>query len=121
MREDRRGARAEADLLTDREWDCLCYVVDRYSSKQIAQRLGVAPKTVDSYLDAARVKLGARTRHEAAQLLVSRYGAISPRKAFPPGSAPGDDGREVFSPGLVQMQGTGPGGRDISSEPGRTH
>ena len=90
MREGRNTTTAEIPLLSDREWDCLCYVVERYSSKQIAARLGVAPKTVDSYLDTARVKLGARTRQEAAQMLVARYGLITPRKALPPGSPPGD-------------------------------
>src|ERR1700691_4757257 len=113
MREGQHDSRAEADLLSDREWDCLCYVVDRYSSKQIALRLGVAPKTVDSYLDAARVKLGARTRHEAAQILVSRYGAISPRKGFPWESPPGDAGRDVL-PVVPTLTGGVGSGRDIS-------
>ena len=109
MREGRHGVRAEADLLTDREWDCLCYVVERYSSKQIAQRLGVAPKTVDSYLDAARVKLGARTRQEAAQILISRYGAITPRKGFPGELLPGDAVNDLMPPVLALAGGVGSG------------
>src|SRR5579872_5039079 len=117
MREGQDRARAEAALLTDREWDCLCYVVERYSSKQIAARLGVAPKTVDSYLDTARVKLGARTRQEAAQVLVSRFGAISPRKAFPRETTPGDEGGEASFSGLVLSEGAGRG-RDGGGEPG---
>src|ERR1700733_4029080 len=109
MREGQHDSRAEADLLTDREWDCLCYVVERYSSKQIALRLGVAPKTVDSYLDTARVKLGARTRQEAAQMLVDRYGLISPRKALPPGSSPGDSRPEHPPTDLNDFEGAGRG------------
>jgi DNA-binding CsgD family transcriptional regulator len=120
MREGPTGARTEADLLTDREWDCLCYVVERYSSKQIAARLGVAPKTVDSYLDTARVKLGARTRQEAAQMLVARYGAVYPRKGFPGESLPGDGVRETGSDPRFFAQGAG-GGRAFGREPGRPH
>src|ERR1700741_194418 len=104
MREAGDGVRVEADLLTDREWDCLCYVVDRYSSKQIGARLGVSPKTVDSYLDTARVKLGARTRQEPAQLLVARYGAVSPRKRSPGESPPGDGTAETRPSDLVLTQ-----------------
>src|SRR5579862_3917982 len=118
MREARHNARTDVDLLTDREWDCLCYVVERYSSKQIGARLGVSPKTVDSYLDTARVKLGARTRQEAAQVLVSRYGSVSPRKAFPRGSVPGDESGAVPFPDLVLTKGAGDG-RDGGGEPGR--
>ncbi len=118
MREGRNGTKTDAELLTDREWDCLCYVVERYSSKQIALRLGVAPKTVDSYLDAARVKLGARTRQEAAQILVSRYGAISPRKGLPGESPPGDDFTELAPDDLVLIEGASVG-RHIGGEPER--
>ena len=120
MRERVSSTDFEAELLSDREWDCLCYVVERYSSKQIAQRLGVAPKTVDSYLDTARVKLGARTRQEAAQRLVDRYGLISPRKALPPGSRPGDEhlGPAFTDPALNGGEGSG---RVVSSEPGSAH
>jgi len=117
MREGRDTTPAGTPLLSDREWDCLCYVVERYSSKQIALRLGVSPKTVDSYLDTARVKLGARTRQEAAQLLVDHYGPISPRKAFPPGSRPGDNAPETPLTGLVAYEGAGRG-QVIDGEPG---
>src|SRR5271170_397207 len=120
MREGRHGVRAEADLLTDREWDCLCYVVERYSSKQIAARLGVSPKTVDGYLDTARVKLGARTRQEAAQLLVTRYGAVVPRNSSPGESPPGDLRREPVPAGPDLTDGGGIGRAD-GGESQRAH
>ena len=45
---------------------------------------------MDSYLDTARVKLGVRTRREAAERLVSRYGPIIPRGTLPGDLPPGD-------------------------------
>src|SRR5687768_10290616 len=62
-----------ADLLTDKEREALELVLDRLSSKEIAQRLGgLSPKTIDQRLDGARAKLGATTRVEAAR----RYAAL---------------------------------------------
>lgn len=35
---------------------------DGYSAKEIAQRVKIAPRTVEKHLDQARLKLGARNR-----------------------------------------------------------
>src|SRR5690242_6075140 len=61
------------DMLTEKEREALDLVLDRLSSKEIAQRLGgLSPKTIDQRLDNARAKLGAATRVEAAR----RYAAL---------------------------------------------
>lgn len=58
-------------LLTEKEKEALDLVLDRLTSKQIAKRLGLSPKTIDQRLDSARVKLSAETRVEAACLYAS--------------------------------------------------
>ena len=50
------------DNLTCREVQVVRLVGAGRSSKQIAQTLGIAPKTVESYVEHARLKLGAVNR-----------------------------------------------------------
>ena len=58
----------QLDLLTEKEREALDLVLERLSSKEIAQRLGgLSPKTIDQRLDGARAKLGAPTRVDAAR------------------------------------------------------
>lgn len=54
--------------LTDKQCEALDLVLCHMSSKEIAQHLGVSPRAVDQRLDAARLKLGAATRVEAAKI-----------------------------------------------------
>lgn len=72
--------------LTDKECEALDLVLDRLSSKEIAQRLGgLSPKTIDQRLDGARAKLGAATRVEAARRYASLIGMQErfPYQPFP--------------------------------------
>ena len=63
----------QLDVLTEKEREALDLVLERLSSKEIAQRLGgLSPKTIDQRLDGARAKLGAPTRVDAAR----RYAAL---------------------------------------------
>lgn len=54
------------DMLTAKQCECLELVLRHMTSKKIAIELGISPFTVDQRLDAARQKLGAATRQEAA-------------------------------------------------------
>ncbi len=62
----RRRARA---LLTPRELQVLELVGQGLTSRQIAADLGIGASTVDSHVDAARRRLGARTRVHAASMI----------------------------------------------------
>ncbi len=53
--------------LTEGQVDCLRLVNAHYTSKQIARQLGISPFTVDQRLDAARKKLFADSRIDAAR------------------------------------------------------
>ncbi len=53
--------------LTDGQVDCLRLVSAHYTSKEIARQLGISPFTVDQRLDAARKKLSANSRSDAAR------------------------------------------------------
>ena len=60
--------------LTEREVEVLLLVADGLSTPDIAARLRVARSTVDTLVRSARQKLGARTRREAAAVLVAQVG-----------------------------------------------
>ncbi|MFF2371664.1 DNA-binding response regulator [Agromyces sp. NPDC058110] len=58
---------AERCPLTDRELDALRHSRSPLSVQQIAERLHLAQGTVRNYLSSAMTKLGASSRHEAAE------------------------------------------------------
>ncbi|MES2782497.1 MAG: helix-turn-helix transcriptional regulator [Pseudomonadota bacterium] len=54
--------------LTEGQKACLRLVVQHHTSKEIARKLGISPFTVDQRLDAARRKLNAASRKDAAKM-----------------------------------------------------
>lgn len=78
-------SRSAFERLTPRERECLRLLAQHLSSKEIAKRLPLSPKTVDSYLDDARKRLGAPTRREAARLFAD-YELAYPRDLTGPTS-----------------------------------
>ena len=54
--------------LTEGQKACLRLVVQHHTSKEIARALGISPFTVDQRLDAARRKLNATSRIDAAKI-----------------------------------------------------
>jgi DNA-binding CsgD family transcriptional regulator len=58
-------------LLTDGQKACLRLVDDHHTSKEIARKLGISPFTVDQRLDAARRKLSAASRKDAAKIFAA--------------------------------------------------
>jgi DNA-binding CsgD family transcriptional regulator len=88
------------DLLTAKEREALDLVLDRLSSKEIAQRLGgLSPKTIDQRLDGARAKLGAATRVEAARRYASLLGTPE-RFPYQPFPIPKGDSGSPMSGGI---------------------
>ncbi|HEX3816573.1 MAG TPA: LuxR C-terminal-related transcriptional regulator [Mycobacteriales bacterium] len=61
--------------LSPREYEVMALVADGQSSRRIADRLGLTTNTVETYVRSAMVKLGAKTRTEAAV----RAGELAPR------------------------------------------
>lgn len=59
--------RAILKKITLKQRDALRLTLTRKSSKEIARELGIAPRSVDQRLDAARIILGASDRGEAAR------------------------------------------------------
>ena len=59
------------DELTDGQKECLRLVAAHYTSKEIARKLGISRFTVDQRLDAARSKLSAANRKEAALIFAA--------------------------------------------------
>jgi DNA-binding CsgD family transcriptional regulator len=57
--------------LTEGQKACLRLVVQHHTSKEIARTLGISPFTVDQRLDAARRKLNATSRIEAAKIFAA--------------------------------------------------
>lgn len=106
-------SRQRQSQLTDGQMDCLRLVDAHLTSKEIARVLGISPFTVDQRLDAARRKLGAPSRVEAARLFASLddtiiyerlvydptaiagLGANAIQRVFPNKAGQGNDGIEV--------------------------
>ncbi len=63
--------------LTDGQKACLRLVDDHHTSKEIARILGISPFTVDQRLDAARRKLNAPSRKDAAKIFAMMEHNIS--------------------------------------------
>jgi DNA-binding CsgD family transcriptional regulator len=57
--------------LTEGQKACLRLVVQHHTSKEIARTLGISPFTVDQRLDAARRKLNATGRKDAAKIFAA--------------------------------------------------
>jgi DNA-binding CsgD family transcriptional regulator len=66
--------------LTEGQIDCLRLVGDNYTSKEIARKLGISPFTVDQRLDAARKKLSADSRTDAAR----RFAQLDAEELYQP-------------------------------------
>jgi two-component system nitrate/nitrite response regulator NarL len=66
----RTDAHRLAGYLTPRERECLALIVDGHGSRAIADRLGVSPATVRTYVQAVLTKLGVHSRLEAASFAV---------------------------------------------------
>lgn len=58
--------------LTDREADVLLWIVNGKSNKEIADILGISPRTVNKYLDHVYIKLGVENRTAAAMVGMRR-------------------------------------------------
>jgi len=63
----RRASRAEPAGLTPRQAEVLAQLRQGATNAEIAERLVIAPKTVDHHVSAVLAKLGVRTRREAAE------------------------------------------------------
>lgn len=63
---------SEADTLTEKQAEVLDLVCRHHQTKEIARILGISPRSVDQRIDAARRKLGAATRIEAAKIFGAR-------------------------------------------------
>jgi DNA-binding CsgD family transcriptional regulator len=71
--------------LSEGQKDCLRLVSDHFTSKEIARRLGISHFTVDQRLNAARKKLNATNRTDAAKLFASiEDGLIYERLVYQP-------------------------------------
>ena len=69
--------------LTDREAEVLALLASGLMTKQIGQRLGISPKTVDQHIQNVYAKIGVSTR-AAATLFASRHGLAGVQPAETP-------------------------------------
>lgn len=71
--------------LSEGQKACLRLVDDHHTSKEIARILGISPFTVDQRLDAARRKLNAASRKDAAKIFAAiEEGTISEPFVYEP-------------------------------------
>ncbi|WOK35309.1 helix-turn-helix transcriptional regulator [Sphingomonas sp. C3-2] len=67
--------------LTGREYQILELVAQGYSAKEVAQRIDIAPRTVERHIDNVRLKLQARNRtHMVAKAIAAQILSIEGRR-----------------------------------------
>lgn len=86
--------------LTEGQMLCLRLVSSQLTSKEIARQLGISPFTVDQRLDAARKKLNAGSRKEAARIFARTDGSVYQRIVYEP------DRFAIRPDGLSQIEPT---------------
>ena len=67
------------DSMTEREKEVLRLTASGYSSREIAERLLLSPKTIDSYKDRLMTKLGLTSRPELVEYALKRGILSSPK------------------------------------------
>jgi DNA-binding NarL/FixJ family response regulator len=72
------SAATVAVSLTSRQRDVARLAAQGIANRDIAERLGVSVRTIESHLEQAYRKLGARDRHELAGLLAPERYTSSP-------------------------------------------
>lgn len=71
--------------LTCREYQVLELVAQGYSAKEVAQRIDIAPRTVERHIDNVRLKLQARNRtHMVAKAIAANLLTPDGRQAMSP-------------------------------------
>ncbi len=61
---------APGNLLTQREHECLKFLVNGFSAKSIGKKLHLSPRTIESYTTSIKQKLGVRTKSELIEKLI---------------------------------------------------
>lgn len=67
-----KGNERPKDLLTDREWEVLHFIIKGYQTSDIAKRLSVAPKTVTNHVTSILSKLNVPDRTNAVLLALQK-------------------------------------------------
>jgi DNA-binding NarL/FixJ family response regulator len=67
----------DAYQLTPREMEVLTWLAKGKTNRDIAEILGMSPRTVNKHLEHIFVKLGVETRSAAAALVIGKFGATS--------------------------------------------
>jgi len=58
-------------VISKRELDCIKYLIKSYSYKEIAQALNLSPRTVETYINSLKDKLGCANKWELIELVLS--------------------------------------------------
>jgi DNA-binding CsgD family transcriptional regulator len=74
------GARTDIEeRLTRRELECFFHVIQGKTAKQIARELQLSPRTIESYLDNMKIKLGLDSTSQVMEYAVSNgFVSVSP-------------------------------------------
>jgi DNA-binding CsgD family transcriptional regulator len=74
--------RPQPSLLTERETEVLRLIADGLTTRDVAARLGISPRTVENYKQHMFAKLGVQSRAHAVAV-ASRGGLLGPLPAAP--------------------------------------
>lgn len=69
--------KSKNNALTDREFECLRYLLEGFSAKEIAREIGISPRTIELHIHSIRQKTGSRTTLQLLAKLL-KIAAYSP-------------------------------------------
>jgi DNA-binding CsgD family transcriptional regulator len=78
--------------LTNRETQILEFVAQGYSAKEVAQEIGIAPRTVEGHIDIIKLKLRARNRAHMVTNAIAAHVLTVPADWVRPASVAGVGG-----------------------------
>lgn len=62
--------------LSDKEKECLRYLCQGLTIKMIARQLGVSPKTVETHMERAKVKMGCHNKIQLVLAFIKHFGSL---------------------------------------------
>ncbi|WP_315760798.1 helix-turn-helix transcriptional regulator [Sphingomonas sp. Y38-1Y] len=101
------GETSGTPKLTPRQHDCMRLAIKGQTNKEIAHHLGLSIKTVDGYIDGAKVGLGVAYRKEAVAKYHETFGNVAPGEKIPVVAAAGHPVAPPLQPAVEMPVGRG--------------
>jgi DNA-binding CsgD family transcriptional regulator len=65
-----RQRKRKTKKLSQRQFECMCYMLQGMTANQIAVEMCLSPRTIEGYIDIVKNKLGCKNRYEIIKKLL---------------------------------------------------